>query len=120
MDYEYGNLKWSFTGLNQGNPISPILSSLISTSLFFIADSFDSTMYADDGMSYSDKPLPSLGSELLGIEISDAKSHMVREAGVWLRPLKFLGMKWTHKSLLKADSPVYIPSGWNSNLHWRQ
>lgn len=55
-------------------------------------------MYADDGLVYSETDIDpaTLRSAFgrLGIKLAEAKSHVIKEGGIWRRPIKFLGLTY--------------------------
>lgn len=87
-------------GVPQGAPTSPLLATLaLQDTLFNIHNKFKTIMYADDGLIHGDDVMV---SDLMekeewkqsGIEIHPEKSHQVKKDGVWLRPLKILGLEY--------------------------
>lgn len=87
-----------FNGVAQGAPTSPLLAIL---TLKDFLSQVPSVSYADDPIFYSDKPISIKDEPNNGIYISWEKSHLIKEKGVWLKPLKYLGL-------------VYDP--WNQTL----
>lgn len=88
-------------GVPQGAPTSPLLSLLVLGET--IMAYADTVMYADDGLWYSDSPIivPEPESELAGdwehesgVKLHPGKSGFVKKDGVWLKPLKFLGLSY--------------------------
>jgi hypothetical protein len=56
-------------------------------------------MFADDGIIYSDEPIPVLEifdkpMSWFGISLNEQKSKYVKEDGRWLDRLKFLGLEY--------------------------
>lgn len=88
--------KLRFEGFPQGNPISPILCSLVLGCTVFSKG--ECVMYADDGLFYGS----SFAEEIItqtdpimkkfGISFAPEKSGWVKKKGEWLKPLKFLGI----------------------------
>lgn len=81
-------------GFPQGGGTSPILSSLVLGSTVFTQ--CQCTMYADDGMFYGTVP-ESIGKtsslmERFGLSFAADKSSWVKKDGIWLKPLKYLGL----------------------------
>jgi hypothetical protein len=104
----YGEFRWhkepdgralASRGVPQGGPISPLISLLCLDDLFG-KEKFDTLMYADDGLFYSNNP------ECVGIIDEWVKDKSYMESGVrfapkksywirknrWIEPLKFLGL----------------------------
>lgn len=90
-------------GFPQGLNISPLMaiSSLLGLSL---TPGSHLLMYADDGLVYSNY-LSALNINdieesfrAVGSVVSREKSHEVKRKGVWLKPLKFLGMEYCGKT----------------------
>lgn len=85
-------------GLAQGCPTSPFLTGLLLIDL--MKKRGEHLLYADDGLIYSDEPFDP--SELMqgsdwswaGVKVKDSKSKWIKYDGVWLTPLKFLGMEY--------------------------
>ena len=77
-------------------PISPILASLILAPLLQ-RDNTYLLLYADDGMLFSNENhiLPPIFPSETGISFQPKKSHHVKENNIWLRPLDFLGIRYT-------------------------
>lgn len=97
-----------FLGVSQGNPLSPVLSTLLLNPLLLFGKFsllYKILMYADDGILYAISPDVEI-TEILkfppesGIEIHPTKSKWVKRfsnplwypTGEWLSPLKFLGV----------------------------
>lgn len=99
-----------YHGVSQGNPISPLISTLILTKCLLRNPGSHYVQYADDGILYN-ITLPI--TEILkfpaasGIEVHWAKSRWIRRDGVWLHPLKFLGMEFNPVTL---QTTKIIPS----------
>lgn len=99
---EYAQLQWAlmdeikptkmgdlFTGVPQGAPTSPFLSIL--TLKEFLSQQ-KSVSYADDPIFYSDEDFTIKEDAYNGIILNKEKSSWVKRDGVWLKPLKFLGL----------------------------
>lgn len=93
-------------GFPQGAPISPILSIMaLEWTLFKLTCGI--VMYADDGVLYGkhvgtilsegleklEETTP-VYTEMSGIRFNKDKSRWVKRNGVWIAPLKFLGMEY--------------------------
>lgn len=106
--YKYGSLPSSGKayvakdpkqyGLTQGSPLSPVLSLIALEQWWLIQPSWgDRLLYADDGLFFHPAPdyipAPQMEEHLhdLGVHINVKKSEMVKYAGQWRKPLKFLG-----------------------------
>lgn len=78
------------TGLPQGGGISPILSVQTLKELFRLNPTL--LMYADDGLVFDTPVLETPELKKRGIMPNWDKSGWVKKDGVWLKPLKFLGL----------------------------
>jgi hypothetical protein len=89
-----------FRGLPQGMGLSPILSCIGLRNLY--EEWPELTMYIDDGLILSDKPIDiekfKKDVESLGLYISEPKSGWVKQNGKWLKNLKYLGIEYLHSS----------------------
>lgn len=92
-----------FVGFPQGSPISPLLCSMIlQGTVFAIAENPNLldckiTMYADDGLFYgknlSETILETTESmKQYNLSFAREKSGWIKKDGVWLKPLKYLGL----------------------------
>jgi len=87
-------------GSAQGSGLSPIFTSTVLNEAFFTFKkrAEEIILYADDGIMLSNKYstkkefVPLVEKEKLGVFINESKSGMVKQNGVWLKELKFLGM----------------------------
>jgi len=83
-------------GVPQGAPTSPILS-IFALDIFMRANSVKCILYADDGIIFGNNlptnPFPEGGGKY-GIFQNLEKSHWIKRNGVWLRPVKFLGLEY--------------------------
>lgn len=79
-------------GLPQGGGISPVLSVQVLDRVF--RDNPEAIMYADDGVIFDYPDFTGLDYPMNGIFINLEKSGWVKREGEWLKPLKFLGMKY--------------------------
>lgn len=86
----------SRTGVPQGAPTSPFLSIL--TLKNFLSQQ-RSVSYADDPVFFGDKDFHIRDSPDEGIVIHPEKSGWVKRDGVWLKPLKFLGLEFDGETL---------------------
>lgn len=91
-------------GVPQGSPISPLLSLLALEETLFREFPGQVIMYADDGVLYGDelddKQIQDKLSNLNhGISINWSKSGWVKKNNEWVKPLKFLGLKYDGKIL---------------------
>lgn len=106
--YEYINLyrnDFRWKGVPQGSGISPLLSVLI---LITIDDKLKkygikSIKYADDGIFYSNSDINPIdllqrNERLTGVEFNLEKSGWVKRYGQFLKPLKFVGLKYDYES----------------------
>lgn len=89
--YTPSSVGHSHRGLAQGCNTSPILTAAV---LREFTEQLDSVFYADDGIFFSDKPIEIKDDPDKGIKINRSKSAMVKKDGVWLKELKFLGLKY--------------------------
>lgn len=85
-------------GVPQGAPTSPFLAA-IALDEPILGRGIDAVQYADDGVYYGDlkdTPLitPNSGIVSANIHFNLAKSSWVKRDGVWLKPLKFLGLTY--------------------------
>jgi len=82
-------------GVPQGSPTSPVLASLALEGSI-LDRGMKTIMYADDGLYYGniDQPVitPNNGIVDSNIEFNLSKTNWVKKDGVWLKPLKFLGL----------------------------
>jgi hypothetical protein len=93
---------YRYCGLPQGSGISPILSIMCLIMLNELANlptPIYAHKYADDGIFYSNhdvNPLEVLAKQKFGFDtgciFSIAKSGWVKQHGIWLKPLKMLGI----------------------------
>jgi hypothetical protein len=90
-----------YTGVPQGAPTSPLLSTISLKRIFLEAKLLKDriVMYADDGIIYG----RNLGKileralkfpEISGIEPAWDKSAWIKRDGEWVKPLKFLGLEY--------------------------
>ena len=111
--FEYVQLQWAlldehkptkvpnqFDGLPQGAPTSPILSMII---LKEFLQQQESLSYADDAVFFGDKEFTVKDDPNKGIILNLEKSGWVKYDGKWLKPLKFLGLKFDGTKL-KAET----------------
>lgn len=105
---------WRSTGVPQGFGLAPVLA-VLPLIVFRELEKYGvkSLMFSDDGLLYGnglpDEPLgwvsKKLGLEHLGIKFSHEKSGWVKKDGVWLKPLKFVGLKYNpFKDVLQAST----------------
>jgi len=90
------NIEESYQGVAQGSNTGPLLA-IVCLKKFLTQQ--DSISYADDGIFMSNEEFEVKEMPLSGIEINFEKSGWVRREGVWIKPLKFLGMEWDGQSL---------------------
>jgi hypothetical protein len=83
-----------FKGVPQGANTSPICSIL---ALNNFQTKYDGVHYADDGLIFSNEPLTIVGDARKGIYINHEKSGPIKENGVWLKNIKFLGLEYLWK-----------------------
>lgn len=84
-----------FHGVPQGGSISPLLSNLVITWLLLLNPGTCVVQYADDGLLYNYTGDPTRFLRFpaeSGIEYHPLKSHIIRQDGLWIRSLKFLGL----------------------------
>lgn len=97
-------------GVPQGAPTSPTCSLLGLHNSILDRPKIDTVMYADDGLYYGDlkdTPLitPNSGIVSANIHFNHEKSGWIKKDGVWLKPLKFLGMVYDgNTETLQADT----------------
>jgi hypothetical protein len=87
------------TGLPQGFALSPLLSVITLIVLEELNEKFKNVMYCDDGIFYSDKKFSFLDEAQtildkhgVGAYFNKSKSVAIKEDGVWLNKLKFVGL----------------------------
>lgn len=84
-------------GVPQGAPTSPVLASL-ALHESILDRGVDTIMYADDGLYYGniDQPLITPNSNIVSanIRFNLSKSGWIKKGGVWLKPLRFLGIEY--------------------------
>lgn len=95
-------------GVPQGAPTSPVLASLALHGSV-LDRGVNTLLYADDGLYYGEinQPLITPNSNLVTANISfhTEKCHWIKKGGVWLRPLKFLGLEYDgRRNELKAKT----------------
>lgn len=90
------DLEYSYQGVPQGSPTSPILS--ITTLKDFLSQQ-PSISYADDPIFYGNKPFEIKDEPNKGINLHETKSGWVKYNGKWLKPLKYLGMEYDGTTL---------------------
>jgi hypothetical protein len=118
ITYEEGFKKvsgWKGKGVPQGAPTSCALSTWAishitnsqSLETRFGIDGCRVVMYADDGIIFLDdaSKLDKILSlfESSGVELNMSKSGWIKKDGKWLKPLKFLGIKFTKWGGVYAD-----------------
>lgn len=98
-----------YVGVSQGSPISPLLSTFLLVPHLMLSSDYSNLQYADDGLvyDYNEEPRLEFAPET-NISIHPGKTSLIKESGRWLRPLKFLGITYTHRSLL--DPSVLVNS----------
>lgn len=100
---------YTIKGVPQGNPTSPVLASITLTDTVMKPyPNMKCLMYADDGIFYGDKIyLEEIQKDKkfreAGIEFNWSKSGWIKKNGIWLKPLKFLGLTFDG-SQLKAST----------------
>lgn len=93
---KYVNIKTR--GMAQGSPLSPLLSLVALEETLFKMFPNNVIMYADDGIIYGGDEITenSIRNKLegmdFGVSINWDKSGWVKQAGQWMKPLKFLGL----------------------------
>ena len=105
-----------YHGVSQGNPISPLISTLILTKCLLRNPGSQYVQYADDGILYNlSVPIDEVLTfpRCSGIEIHWAKSRWIRRDGEWYHPLKFLGLEFNPVTLqtTKIIPPRQIRQG---------
>jgi len=106
---EYLQLQWAlfdsfkpakiptqFEGVAQGSPTSPILANLIMNIWISknIEEGHNIVAYADDSVTFSDKPIKLECPSDTGCIINQEKSGYVKYNKIWIKPLIFLGLKF--------------------------
>jgi len=83
-------------GVPQGAPTSPILATLTLENSILDRPGLEAVMYADDGLYYGNIEVPVItpnsGMVTNNIFFNLEKTNWVKKDGVWLKPLKFLGL----------------------------
>jgi len=89
---------YHFHGLPQGSPLSPLLSILPLDFIVSREEEVKSVLYADDGIEFTlGREVPKFTHKRTvwsGVERNMEKSGWVRFDGVWLKPLRFLGIEY--------------------------
>lgn len=93
------NIEESYQGVPQGSNTGPLLA-IVALKKFLSQQ--ESISYADDGLFMSNEDFSVKEMPLSGIHINWEKSGWVRRNGVWIKPLKFLGLEWDGQSLKAA------------------
>jgi len=106
-------------GFPQGSPISPILcSAILGDSVFKMGKC---VMYADDGLFYGNlkgfELEPNQEMRTANLSFAKEKSSWVKRDGVWLHPLKFLGLTYTGTPNL-TDSPESLVGSTKDKIVW--
>lgn len=98
-------IETDFNGVAQGSPTSPILANVIQNLWIKenLAQGHSIVAYADDSVTFSDKEVILTAPEDTGIKFNEEKSGYVKRNGVWLKPLKFLGLSFDG-NILKANT----------------
>lgn len=107
LDPKWGIYEW-YRGLPQGSPLSPILSCLCLVK--WLNSHREVIQYADDGIISTDAALDPTKylsyPEGSGITVNWSKSRWLRKEGIWLLPLKFLGLEYEHTPNAKSEEGV--------------
>lgn len=118
LSMDVGDLR-TYQGVPQGANTSPLLAISFLGELHKWAKrkGHELIMYADDGIIYSDQPIDAedlfdnFYISALGIEFNREKSHSIREDGIWLRRVKFLGLAydpWTDKLYSETRNGAHL------------
>lgn len=92
IDHKRTPINWGYSeGLPQGLPISPIQSIL--TLPEFLSQQ-RSISYADDPIFYGEEAFDILSELRKKITLSLEKTFWIKQEGVWLRKLKWLGLEY--------------------------
>jgi len=83
-----------YRGVAQGAPTSPLLSILLLNHFMRQHSQYQCLMYADDGIFFSDHPIKIKDFPELGIILNQDKSGYIKKDGVWIKPIKFLGLEF--------------------------
>lgn len=90
-------------GVPQGAPTSPVLANIGLHNSILDRPGLNTVMYADDGLYYGEinQPIitPNSGMVTANIAFNTSKSGWVKKDGVWLKPLKFLGLEFDGTTL---------------------
>lgn len=85
-------------GVPQGSPTSPFLSNLALEEGLMERSNIECIQYADDGLFYSSRdfkiPEENTSMNMASVEFNKEKSGWIKRKGVWLKPLKFLGLTY--------------------------
>ena len=109
-----------YKGVPQGSPISPLMASLALTNslLSWIHQSYV-LQYADDGILSGDDLTEQKKDEILtfpaesGIQVNTTKSGWIKKDGVWLKPLKFLGLTY-HPETRTLEATTRNKQAWST------
>jgi hypothetical protein len=89
-------------GVSQGTATGPILANILMDNwvkpIWHKSGYIKTLAYADDSISYCDEEFIRYPEEDSGIEINEKKSGWVKKDGIWIKPLKFLGMTFDGKT----------------------
>lgn len=85
-----------FYGVPQGSPTSPFLSIL---ALRHFLTQRESVSYADDPIFFDDEDFEIQDDPKGGILLNPSKSSWVKRDGIWLKPLKYLGVEYNGQTL---------------------
>lgn len=105
-----------FRGLPQGMGLSPVLACLGLRQLYEKWPEL--TMYVDDGLIMSDTEIDiekfKKDVESFGLYVSEPKSGWIKRNGVWLKPLKYLGLEYipekdTIRGKTRKGSEIEMP-----------
>lgn len=92
IDHKRTPINWGYDeGLPQGLPTSPVCS-ILTLPEFLSQQSCVS--YADDPIFYGEKPFDIFSEKRRRISISLDKTFWIKENGIWLTKLKWLGLEY--------------------------
>lgn len=91
--------RYRVRGVPQGAPTSPVLATITMRGSITERPGLEVVTYADDGLYYGnigDTPMLTPNSNLVtaNIHFNVEKSGWIKKDGVWLKPLKFLGLTY--------------------------